>query len=63
MYLVEVDDGLPEVNLLLVEVPHTDLSEVTRVVLQSIVRCCTIARFDIRSHPIHVGTVMVLASS
>ena len=31
--LVEVDDGLPEVVLLLVEVPHTDLSEVTRVVL------------------------------
>jgi hypothetical protein len=32
-YLVQVDDGLPEVVLLLVEVPHTNLSEVTRVVL------------------------------
>jgi hypothetical protein len=31
--LVEVDDGLPEVVLLLVEVSHTDLSEVTGVVL------------------------------
>jgi hypothetical protein len=31
--LVEVDDGLPEVVLLLVEVAHTNLSEVTRVVL------------------------------
>lgn len=33
MYLVQVDDGLPEVVLLLVEVPHTNLTEVTRVVL------------------------------
>lgn len=33
MYLVEVDDGLPEVVLLLVEVSHTNLTEVTRVVL------------------------------
>jgi hypothetical protein len=32
-YLVEVDDWLPEVVLLLVEVAHTDLSEVTRMVL------------------------------
>jgi len=32
-YLVQVDDGLPEVVLLLVEVPHTNLTEVTRVVL------------------------------
>jgi hypothetical protein len=31
--LVEVDDGLPEVVLLLVEVPHTNLTEVTRMVL------------------------------
>jgi hypothetical protein len=31
--LVEVDDGLPEVVLLLVEVSHTDLSEVTGMVL------------------------------
>ena len=35
MYLVEIDDGLPEVRLLLVEIPHADLSEVTRVVLLS----------------------------
>lgn len=33
IYLVEVDDGLPELVLELVEVPHTDLTEVTRVVL------------------------------
>lgn len=32
MYLVEVDDGLPEVGLLLVEVSHTNLTEVTRMV-------------------------------
>jgi len=32
-YLVEVDDWLPELVLHLVEVAHTDLSEVTRVVL------------------------------
>jgi hypothetical protein len=32
-YLVEVDDGLPELVLELVEVPHTNLTEVTRVVL------------------------------
>jgi sulfur relay (sulfurtransferase) DsrC/TusE family protein len=32
-YLVEVDDWLPEVVLLLVEVSHTDLSEVTWMVL------------------------------
>jgi hypothetical protein len=31
--LVEVDDGLPEVGLLLVEVSHTNLSEVTGMVL------------------------------
>ena len=40
MYLVEVDDGLPEVALLLVEVPHTDLSEVTGMVLFSHVSPC-----------------------
>lgn len=33
MYLLKVDDGLPELVLLLVEVPHTNLTEVTRVVL------------------------------
>lgn len=32
-YLVEVDGGLPELLLSLVEVPHTDLTEVTGVVL------------------------------
>lgn len=32
-HLVEVDDGLPEVVLLLVEVSHTNLTEVTRMVL------------------------------
>lgn len=32
-YLVEVDDGLPELILQLVEVPHADFAEVTRMVL------------------------------
>jgi hypothetical protein len=32
-YLIQVDDWLPEVVALLVEVSHTDLSEVTRMVL------------------------------
>ena len=32
-YLVEVDSGLPELLVGLVEVPHTDLSEVTWMVL------------------------------
>lgn len=32
-HLIEVDDGLPEVVLLLVEVSHTNLTEVTRMVL------------------------------
>jgi len=31
-YLIQVDDGLPEVVALLVEVTHSDLSEVTRMV-------------------------------
>ena len=35
-YLVEVDDGLPELVLELVEVPHTNLTEVTRVVLVNV---------------------------
>lgn len=35
-YLVQVDDGLPEVVLLLVEVPHTHLTKVTRMVLFSV---------------------------
>jgi hypothetical protein len=33
MYLVQVDDGLPEVRLLLVEVSHTNLTKVTGMVL------------------------------
>lgn len=32
-YLIEVDDWLPEVVLLLVEISHTNLSEVTWMVL------------------------------
>lgn len=35
MYLVKVDDGLPEVVGLLVEVSHTNLTEVTGMVLWS----------------------------
>lgn len=34
--LVQVDNGLPEVVLLLVEVTHTNLTEVTRVVLVNV---------------------------
>ena len=37
MYLLKVDDGLPERVLLLVEVPHTNLTEVTRMVLCAVV--------------------------
>lgn len=33
MYLVQVDNRLPGVSLLLVEVAHTNLTEVTGVVL------------------------------
>ena len=44
-YLVDVDDGLPEVVLLLVVVTHTDLTEVTGVVPEGwnrlLVRCGT----------------------
>jgi hypothetical protein len=32
-YLIQVDDRLPEVVALLVEIPHSDLSKVTRMVL------------------------------
>ena len=32
-YLIEIDDRLPEVVALLVEIPHTNLSEVTWMVL------------------------------
>jgi len=33
MELIEVDDWAPEEVVVLVEVPHTDLSEVTQMVL------------------------------
>lgn len=32
-YLIKVDNRLPEVVALLMEIPHSDLSEVTRMVL------------------------------
>ena len=35
-YLVNVDSGLPELLVGLVEVPHTNLTEVTRVVLVNV---------------------------
>ena len=76
MYLVEVDDGLPEVVLLLVEVPHTNLTEVTRVVLNqtnvSIRRrisngrprrlSVVVVSGGSRSNLVHVGTVVVLTT-
>lgn len=46
MYLVQVDDGLPEMRLLLVEVAHTDLTEVTRVVLFLVVSIGVGGRFS-----------------
>lgn len=68
-YLVQVDDGLPEVVLLLVEVSHTNLTEVTGMVLFSkeSVSCRVLfasnrALRD-RSNLVHVGTVVVLTTS
>ena len=65
MYLVQVDDGLPEMGLLLVEVSHTNLSKVTGMVLSqrlanSLVSLSSISN---RSNLVHVGTVVVLTTS
>lgn len=71
MYLVQVDDGLPEVVLLLVEVSHTNLTEVTGVVLFQCVSflvpvsgLSSVARSrrGVLSNLVHVGTVVVLTT-
>lgn len=64
MYLVEVDDGLPEVVLLLVEVSHTNLSEVTGMVLiaESAYFHSPVSLVGM-SNLVHVGTVVVLTTS
>ena len=58
-YLVEVDNGLPELVLELVEVSHTDLSEVTRVVL---VEVCTVVVLT-TGHTTTTGVLSVLANT
>jgi hypothetical protein len=54
VYLVEVDDGLPELVLHLVEVSHTDFTEVTRMVLVEIGAVVMLATS-------HTATTRVLA--
>ena len=75
MYLVEVDDGLPEGVGLLVEVPHTNLTEVTGMVLFALLLVSSSHLFwtsladrfvvsgGYRSNLVHVGTVVVLTTS
>lgn len=58
-YLVEVDDGLPEGVLHLVEVSHTDFSEVTRMVLVEIGSVMMLAT----GHTATTGMLPVLADS
>ena len=58
-YLVEVDDGLPEVGLDLVEVPHTNLTEVTRVVLVDVGTVVVLAT----GHTATTGRLAVLANT
>jgi hypothetical protein len=58
-YLVEVDDGLPELVLHLVEVAHADLSEVTGMVL---VEVGTVVVLSTR-HTATTGMLAVLAYS
>jgi hypothetical protein len=65
MYLVEVDDGLPEVVGLLVEVSHTNLTEVTGMVLFSeSANSRPFVSFLVvgLSNLVHVGTVVVLTT-
>ena len=58
-YLVEVDDRLPELVLQLVEVPHTDLSKVTRVVLVDVRPVVVLAT----SHTATTGMLAVLSDT
>lgn len=71
MYLVQVDDWLPEVILLLVEVPHTNFTKVSRVVLSTMLalnyrhRDSSFPGFlrVIKPNLVHVGAVVVLTTS
>lgn len=58
-YLVEVDNGLPELVLELVEVSHTDLSEVTRVVLVEVGTVVVLTT----GHTTTTGVLSVLADT
>lgn len=58
-YLVEVDDGLPELVLELVEVPHTNLTEVTRVVLVDVGTVVVLTT----GHTATTGRLAVLANT
>ena len=58
-YLVEVDDGLPEGVLHLVEVSHADLSEVTWMVLVEIGAVVMLTT----GHTTTTGVLSVLAHS
>jgi hypothetical protein len=58
-YLVEVDGGLPELLLGLVEVTHTDLTEVTRMVLVDVGTVVVLTT----GHTATTGGLAVLANS
>jgi hypothetical protein len=58
-YLVEVDDGLPELLLGLVEVPHTDLTEVTGMVLVKVGPVVVLTT----GHTTTTGVLTVLANA
>lgn len=58
-YLVEVDNRLPELVLELVEVPHTNLSEVTWMVLVDVGTVVVLTT----SHTTTTGMLSVLANT
>lgn len=58
-YLVEVDGGLPELLLGLVEVAHTDLTEVTGVVLVDVGTVVVLTT----GHTTTTGALAVLADT
>lgn len=58
-YLVEVDDGLPELVLELVEVSHTNLAEVTWMVLVEVGTVVVLTT----SHTTTTGMLAVLANT
>ena len=62
-YLVKVDGGLPELLLGLVEVTHTDLTEVTGVVLVQAVEALERMICEMCGEAFHsLGTVVVLTT-